>query len=110
MEPESSDWWLHRIVRPSRVRMVHMGNNCVLGPITLAAQSTLLVTASFAAQAPFALSMAIPVGIGNLIGEGKAQPPPHLLFWLPPRWSLDWVDRWADVLFHRDGVDRDCAS
>lgn len=45
----------------------------MLGPVTLAAQSTLLVTASSTYQAPFALSVAASVRIGNLLGEGKAR-------------------------------------
>ncbi|KAL4073505.1 MATE efflux family protein [Scleroderma citrinum] len=45
----------------------------MLGPVTLAAQSTLLITASLTFQAPFALSVATSVRIGNLLGEGKSR-------------------------------------
>jgi len=44
----------------------------LLGPVSLATQSVLLVSASTAFQAPFALAVAVSVRIGNLLGENKA--------------------------------------
>lgn len=44
-----------------------------LGPVSLAAQSVLLLSASFTFQAPFALGAATSVRVGNLLGEGKAR-------------------------------------
>ena len=44
-----------------------------LGPVVLATQSILLVSASTTYQAPFALSIAAAVRIGNLLGESKAK-------------------------------------
>ena len=43
-----------------------------LGPIALATQSVLLVSASSTFQAPFSLSIAASVRIGNLLGERNA--------------------------------------
>lgn len=43
-----------------------------LGPISLATQSVLLVSASTTYQAPYALSVAASVRIGNLLGERNA--------------------------------------
>lgn len=43
----------------------------LLGPVTLAAQSVLLVSASTTFQAPFALSVAVSVRIGNLLGSSQ---------------------------------------
>ncbi|OBZ77895.1 putative transporter C11D3.06 [Grifola frondosa] len=42
-----------------------------LGPVSLATQSVLLVSASTTYQAPFALSVAASVRIGNLLGEER---------------------------------------
>lgn len=44
-----------------------------LGPVSLAAQSVLLVSASTTFQAPFALSVAAAVRIGNLLGEANGK-------------------------------------
>jgi len=46
---------------------------CRLGPVVLASQSVLLVSASTTFQAPFALSVAASVRIGNLLGEENAK-------------------------------------
>ena len=43
-----------------------------LGPIALATQSVLLVSASTTYQAPYSLSVAASVRIGNLLGERNA--------------------------------------
>ena len=45
----------------------------LLGPVVLAAQSVLLVSASTTFQAPYALSVATTVRVGNLLGESKAK-------------------------------------
>ena len=45
----------------------------MLGPIVLAAQSVLLVSASTTFQAPYALSIAAAVRVGNLLGESNAR-------------------------------------
>ena len=45
----------------------------LLGPVVLAAQSVLLVSASTTFQAPYALSIAAAVRVGNLLGESKAK-------------------------------------
>ncbi|KAL0958232.1 hypothetical protein HGRIS_000389 [Hohenbuehelia grisea] len=45
----------------------------LLGPVTLAAQSVLIVSSSCTYQAPYALSVATSVRIGNLLGEFKAR-------------------------------------
>lgn len=44
-----------------------------LGPVALATQSVLLVSASTAYNAPFALSVSAAVRIGNLLGEENAR-------------------------------------
>ena len=44
-----------------------------LGPVTLATQSVLLVSASITFQGPFAVSIAAAVRVGNLLGESKAK-------------------------------------
>ncbi|KAF8553296.1 mate-domain-containing protein [Imleria badia] len=44
-----------------------------LGPVTLAAQSVLLLSSSTTYQAPFALSVATSVRMGNLVGQGNAR-------------------------------------
>ncbi|KAF8839681.1 MATE efflux family protein [Paxillus ammoniavirescens] len=44
-----------------------------LGPVALATQSVLLLSASCTYQAPFALSIATSVRIGNLLGQGNAR-------------------------------------
>ncbi|KAH9055675.1 MATE efflux family protein [Lactarius vividus] len=56
----ASEWWSWELI----------GRN--LGPTVLAAQSVLLVSASTAFQAPFSLSVASSVRIGNLLGEQNA--------------------------------------
>ncbi|KAH9017086.1 MATE efflux family protein [Lactarius deliciosus] len=56
----ASEWWSWELI----------GRD--LGPTVLAAQSVLLVSASTAFQAPFSLSVASSVRIGNLLGERNA--------------------------------------
>ncbi|KAF5380192.1 hypothetical protein D9615_006162 [Tricholomella constricta] len=60
----ASEWWAWELVALAA---------SLLGPVALATQSVLLVSASTTFQAPFALSVATSVRIGNLLGEGKAQ-------------------------------------
>ncbi|KAG8682853.1 hypothetical protein FRC09_016486, partial [Ceratobasidium sp. 395] len=56
----ASEWWSWDLVGLAASQ---------LGPIALAAQSVLLVSASTAYQAPFALGVATTVRIGNLLGS-----------------------------------------
>ncbi|KAG8752519.1 hypothetical protein FRC12_011911 [Ceratobasidium sp. 428] len=56
----ASEWWSWELVGLAASQ---------LGPIALAAQSVLLVSASTAYQAPFALGVATTVRIGNLLGS-----------------------------------------
>ena len=60
----ASEWWAWELVALAA---------SLLGPTVLAAQSVLLVSASTTFQAPFALSVAGSVRIGNLLGEGKGR-------------------------------------
>ncbi|KAJ2918977.1 hypothetical protein MD484_g1459, partial [Candolleomyces efflorescens] len=60
----ASEWWAWELVALAA---------SMLGPTVLATQSVLLVSASTTFQAPFALSVATAVRIGNLLGEGKAK-------------------------------------
>ncbi|TFL01933.1 MATE efflux family protein [Pterulicium gracile] len=60
----SSEWWAWELVSLAA---------SLLGPVVLACQSVLLVSASSTFQAPFALSVATSVRIGNLLGEGHAR-------------------------------------
>ncbi|RDB18717.1 hypothetical protein Hypma_014757 [Hypsizygus marmoreus] len=60
----ASEWWAWELVALAA---------SFLGPVALATQSVLLVSASTTFQAPFALGVATSVRIGNLLGEGKAQ-------------------------------------
>ncbi|KAG6831475.1 hypothetical protein H0H92_010384 [Tricholoma furcatifolium] len=60
----ASEWWAWELVALAA---------SLLGPTALATQSILLSSASTTFQAPFALSVATSVRIGNLLGEGKAQ-------------------------------------
>ncbi|KAF8525863.1 MATE efflux family protein [Hysterangium stoloniferum] len=53
----ASEWWSWELV------------GCNMGPTALAAQSVLLVSASTSYQAPYALSVATSVRVGNLLGE-----------------------------------------
>ncbi|KAF8582562.1 multidrug/Oligosaccharidyl-lipid/Polysaccharide flippase [Ramaria rubella] len=53
----ASEWWSWELV------------GCNLGPLSLASQSVLLVSCSTSYQAPFALSVATSVRVGNLLGE-----------------------------------------
>ncbi|KDQ60317.1 hypothetical protein JAAARDRAFT_56234 [Jaapia argillacea MUCL 33604] len=57
----ATEWWSWELI----------GRN--LGPVTLAAQSVLLVSGSVTYQAPFALSVATSVRVGNLLGEQNAK-------------------------------------
>jgi len=59
----ASEWWSWELVGLAA---------SFLGPISLAAQSVLLVTASTSWQAPYAMSVASSVRIGNLLGEQNA--------------------------------------
>ncbi|KAI9444208.1 MATE efflux family protein [Lactarius indigo] len=58
----ASEWWSWELI----------GRRASLGPTVLASQSVLLVSASTAFQAPFSLSVASSVRIGNLLGEQNA--------------------------------------
>ncbi|KAI0070551.1 MATE efflux family protein [Panus rudis PR-1116 ss-1] len=59
----ASEWWSWELVGLAA---------SLLGPVSLATQSVLLVSASTTFQAPFALSVAASVRIGNLLGEENA--------------------------------------
>ncbi|KAH8998173.1 MATE efflux family protein [Lactarius akahatsu] len=59
----ASEWWSWELIGLAA---------SLLGPTVLAAQSVLLVSASTAFQAPFSLSVASSVRIGNLLGERNA--------------------------------------
>ncbi|KAH8083292.1 MATE efflux family protein [Cristinia sonorae] len=56
----ASEWWSWELVGLAA---------SLLGPVSLATQSVLLVSASTTFQAPFALSVATSVRVGNLLGE-----------------------------------------
>ncbi|KAL1674618.1 mate-domain-containing protein [Schizophyllum commune] len=60
----ASEWWAWELVALAA---------SLLGPVALATQSILLVSSSTTFQAPFALSVATAVRIGNLLGEGQAR-------------------------------------
>ncbi|KAG6860467.1 hypothetical protein C0995_010758 [Termitomyces sp. Mi166 len=60
----ASEWWAWELVALAA---------SLLGPVALATQSVLLSSASTTFQAPFALSIATSVRIGNLLGEGNAK-------------------------------------
>ncbi|KAH9946486.1 MATE efflux family protein [Amylocystis lapponica] len=60
----ASEWWSWELVGLAA---------SLLGPVALATQSVLLVSASTTYQAPFALSIATSVRIGNLLGEENAK-------------------------------------
>ncbi|KAF9561399.1 MATE efflux family protein [Agrocybe pediades] len=60
----ASEWWAWELVALAA---------SLLGPVALATQSVLLVSCSTTFQAPFALSVATAVRIGNLLGEGKGK-------------------------------------
>ncbi|KAF8962337.1 mate-domain-containing protein [Flammula alnicola] len=60
----ASEWWAWELVALAA---------SLLGPTALATQSVLLVSSSTTFQAPFALSIATAVRIGNLLGESKAK-------------------------------------
>ncbi|KAJ7484518.1 MATE efflux family protein [Mycena latifolia] len=59
----ASEWWAWELVALAA---------SLLGPVSLATQSILLSSASTTYQAPFALSVAASVRIGNLLGELKS--------------------------------------
>ncbi|TFY63208.1 hypothetical protein EVG20_g6409 [Dentipellis fragilis] len=59
----ASEWWSWELIGLAA---------SLLGPNALATQSVLLVSASTTFQAPFALSIATSVRIGNLLGEENA--------------------------------------
>ncbi|KAF7979304.1 hypothetical protein HWV62_43024 [Athelia sp. TMB] len=58
----ASEWWSWELVGLAA---------SLLGPVTLAAQSVLLVSASTTFQAPFAMGVAVSVRIGNLLGSSQ---------------------------------------
>ncbi|EDR01957.1 multidrug/Oligosaccharidyl-lipid/Polysaccharide flippase, partial [Laccaria bicolor S238N-H82] len=60
----ASEWWAWELIGLAA---------SLLGPVALATQSVLLVSASTTFQAPFALGVATSVRIGNLLGEQKAK-------------------------------------
>ncbi|KAF9445597.1 multidrug/Oligosaccharidyl-lipid/Polysaccharide flippase [Macrolepiota fuliginosa MF-IS2] len=60
----ASEWWAWELVA--------LGAS-FLGPVALATQSVLLVSSSTTFQAPYALSVAASVRIGNLLGEKQAK-------------------------------------
>ncbi|PCH45028.1 MATE efflux protein [Wolfiporia cocos MD-104 SS10] len=60
----ASEWWSWELIGLAA---------SMLGPVALATQSVLLVSASTTYQAPFALSVATSVRVGNLLGEEKAR-------------------------------------
>lgn len=59
----ASEWWSWELVGLAA---------SLLGPVTLASQSVLLVSASTSYQLSFAISAAASVRIGNLVGSGNA--------------------------------------
>ncbi|EJD04959.1 multidrug/Oligosaccharidyl-lipid/Polysaccharide flippase [Fomitiporia mediterranea MF3/22] len=59
----ASEWWSWELVGLAASQ---------LGPVALATQSVLLVSASATYQAPFSMSIAASVRIGNLLGEKNA--------------------------------------
>ncbi|KAG8960369.1 hypothetical protein FRC03_006608 [Tulasnella sp. 419] len=60
----ASEWWSWELIGLAA---------SMLGPVSLAAQSVLLVSASTSYQASFSISSAASVRIGNLIGAGHAE-------------------------------------
>ncbi|THH09581.1 hypothetical protein EW145_g1918 [Phellinidium pouzarii] len=60
----ASEWWSWELVGLAA---------SLLGPVALATQSVLLVSSSTAYQAPYSLSIASSVRIGNLLGEANAR-------------------------------------
>ncbi|KAF8656526.1 hypothetical protein AX16_002490 [Volvariella volvacea WC 439] len=58
----ASEWWAWELVTLAA---------SLLGPVVLATQSVLLVSASSTYQAPFALGVATSVRIGNLLGDQR---------------------------------------
>ncbi|KAL5525227.1 ERC1_4 [Sanghuangporus sanghuang] len=59
----ASEWWSWELIGLAASQ---------LGPVALATQSVLLVSGSMTFQAPFSLSVAASVRIGNLLGERNA--------------------------------------
>ncbi|KAF8558231.1 MATE efflux family protein [Imleria badia] len=60
----ASEWWCWELLALAASQ---------LGPVALASQSVLLLSSSTTYQAPFALSIATSVRIGNLLGQGNAR-------------------------------------
>ncbi|KAI3616804.1 multidrug oligosaccharidyl-lipid polysaccharide flippase [Moniliophthora roreri] len=60
----ASEWWAWELIGLAA---------SLIGPVALASQSVLLVSASTTFQAPFALGIATSVRIGNLLGEQRAR-------------------------------------
>ncbi|KAF9004419.1 MATE efflux family protein [Hymenopellis radicata] len=67
----ASEWWAWELIGLAASLQVFLQYGR-LGPVALATQSVLLVSASTTFQAPFALSIASSVRIGNLLGESNA--------------------------------------
>jgi len=65
----------------------------LLGPVVLAAQSVLLVSASTTFQAPYSLSIAAAVRVGNLLGESngkRAAVATHAAFFIAFFIAMGW--------------------
>ncbi|KAF4618730.1 hypothetical protein D9613_010162 [Agrocybe pediades] len=60
----ASEWWAWELMALAA---------SLIGPIALATQSICLISASTTFQAPYALSIATAVRIGNLLGQGNAK-------------------------------------
>ncbi|KAF8150627.1 mate-domain-containing protein [Crassisporium funariophilum] len=60
----ASEWWAWELISLAASQF---------GPTVLATQSVILVSSTTTFQAPFALSLATSVRIGNLLGEGNAK-------------------------------------
>lgn len=76
-----SEWWSWELIGCTQYLSPAYGSPCssslvaasLLGPVVLASQSVLLVSASTTFQAPYALSIAAAVRVGNLLGEAKGK-------------------------------------
>ncbi|KAF8508260.1 mate-domain-containing protein [Hysterangium stoloniferum] len=60
----ASEWWSWELVGLAA---------SLLGAVSLASQSIILISSSTSYQAPYALSIATSVRVGNLLGEGKGK-------------------------------------
>ncbi|KAF9476807.1 MATE efflux family protein [Pholiota conissans] len=98
----ASEWWAWELVALAA---------SLLGPTALATQSVLLVSSSTTFQAPFALSVATAVRIGNLLGEFKPKRAgvaastsivmAFLIACFPSTLFLVFRDKWA-YIFNND--------